>query len=199
LAARLDAIRLQEINRVIRSSHAETARDAENPAVIFAAILKDDHAAIPSDAAPPESSAEFAAKVQEGETEEFARRDANAATAAYRQALAAARTPSESADARLRLARTLNNSGHADEAYRLYQNLLSDSSAARDAEGVGYRFYAAKLARFERGAKSVKEFVQKEVDGNSRLSLTELYMIRDLNGPAPGFPSESASWNGHRS
>jgi signal transduction histidine kinase len=186
LAARLDAIRLQEINRVIRSSHAEAARDAENPAVISAVILKDDHAALPSDAAPPEPSAEFAAKIQEGEAQEFAKKDASAATAAYRQALAAARNPSESAEARLRLARTLDNSGHADEAYRLYQNLLSDASAARDPEGVGYRFYAAKLLLdSKRGAKAVKEFLQKEADGNGRLSLTELYMIRDLNGSSP--------------
>src|SRR5215831_18502024 len=86
LGARLDAIRLQEINRVIRSSHAEAARDAENPAVISAVILKDEHSTIPSDAAPPEPSAEFAAKIQEGETQEFAKKDANAATTAYRQA-----------------------------------------------------------------------------------------------------------------
>src|SRR5215472_19077728 len=40
LAARLDAIRLQEINRQIRSAHSDAGQYSDNPAVVFTAVLR---------------------------------------------------------------------------------------------------------------------------------------------------------------
>lgn len=42
LAARLDAIRLQEINRQMRPTHADADRYSDNPAVVFTAVLRGD-------------------------------------------------------------------------------------------------------------------------------------------------------------
>lgn len=57
LGARLEAIRLQEINRQIRSSGADAAKDPASPAVVFTAIVKGDALVMPWGASPPQYSA----------------------------------------------------------------------------------------------------------------------------------------------
>ena len=94
---------------------------------------------MPWEESAPEYSPEFARRLQEGERLELAEKDYRAATAQYRNALNTARSPAETADARLHLARTLASSGNAAEANHVYQALLHDSAGARDGEGVGYR------------------------------------------------------------
>jgi hypothetical protein len=73
LIARLEAIRLEEINRQMRSTHSETAQDSGNPAVVFRAILRGDALIMPWEASAPEYSAEFAKRLQDGETLELAK------------------------------------------------------------------------------------------------------------------------------
>ena len=103
--------------------------------------------------------------------------------AAYRLALAVARSPLEHAEARLSLARALSNAGSAEDASRIYQSLLNDSSGVRDEQGVGYGFYAAAgLLKLKHESDAVSNFVRKEVDGETRLTLPELYMARELVG-----------------
>jgi signal transduction histidine kinase len=184
LVARLDAIRLQEINRQIRSTHSDTAQYSDNPAVVFTAVLRADTLVMSWEASAPEYSAEFAKRLQDGETLELAKKDYGAAAAEYRGALNAARSPVETADARLHLARALATSGNASEANRVFQSLLKDPTGARDSEGVGYRFYAAeRLLNAGVDPAAVKEFLGKEANSETRLTLPELYMIRTLLGP----------------
>src|SRR5580704_11846166 len=111
LGARLEAIRLQEI---INVSHR---RDSTNAAVVFIATVEGDRLILPWEIPPPKESASFARHRQEGEIAEFAKKDDAGAAAAYRLALASAGSPSESADARLLLARTLSKSGKSAEAF----------------------------------------------------------------------------------
>jgi signal transduction histidine kinase len=89
----------------------------------------------------------------------------------------------ESAEARLLLARALSKAGNTEEASQLYQALLNDPSGARDEQGVGFRFYAAtRLLEMKRDPDAVSGFLRKEVDGQTRLTLPELYMVRTLLG-----------------
>ena len=190
LSARLEAIKLQEINRLIRASPAGYLEESENPAVVFTAALEGDELVLPREGQAPEESAEFAKSRKEGETQEFVKKDTQAAAAAYRSALAAAHNASERAEARFLLARSLSTSGHAEEADHLYLALLNDPSDARDSEGVGYRFYAAeRLLAMKDDAKrettAVMNFLRREADGEDRLTLPELYMVRALMGPDP--------------
>jgi signal transduction histidine kinase len=190
LVARLDAVRLQEINRQIRSTHSDAAPYSDNPAVVFTAVLGGDSLVMPWEVSSPEYSPEFARRLQEGETLELAKKDYRAAATQYGSALTAARTPAETADARLHLARTLGLSGNSIEANRVYQELLHDSAGARDAEGVGYRFYAAeRLLNAGADIGAVKEFLREEAKSENRLTLPELYMIRSLLGPDPTISS----------
>jgi hypothetical protein len=95
----LEAIKLQEVNRLIR---APASSPPKNPAVVFTATLEGDRLVLPWEAReqPATESPEFARHRQDGESQEFAKRDPRAAASAYRQAMAAARTPKETAKAR---------------------------------------------------------------------------------------------------
>jgi signal transduction histidine kinase len=178
LTARLEAIKLQEINRLLSGGG-----DSGSPAVILTAKLEDGRMVLPWETPAPVESPEFGRRRQEGLNQEFVKKDNAAAAAAYRSALEAARTPSERAEGRLLLARTTLKAGNADEAARLYTTLLNDSSSPRTEEGVRYRFYAAKgLLDAKRDTAAVTSLLLNEADGENRLTLPELYMLRDLLG-----------------
>src|ERR1700722_15538784 len=183
LSSRLEAIKLQEINQFIRVPSSERTQDSDNPAVIFVGRLEGDRLILPLEVSPAPDSAEFARHRQEGEVQEFVKKNNAAAAAAYRLALASSRSPLESAEARLPLARTLSKAGNTEEASQLYRALLNDPSGARDEQGVGFRFYAAtRLLEMKRDPDAVSGFLRKEVDGETRLTLPELYMVRTLLG-----------------
>jgi signal transduction histidine kinase len=186
LSSRLEAIKLQEINGLMRSADSTRPPGSENPAVIFTARLEGDRLLLPWELPAPVESAVFARHRQEGEAQEFTRRDVAGAAAAYRLALASAHNPGESAEARLLLARALNKSGKTEEASAVYEALLNDPSHARDEQGVGYRFYAAeRLIAAQREPAAVLSLLRREINSDGRLTLPELYMIRSLPGFFP--------------
>jgi signal transduction histidine kinase len=186
LSSRLEAIKLQEINGLMRSADSTPPPGAENPAVVFTARLDGDRLLLPWEVPAQADSAVFAKHRQEGEAQEFTRKDVTGAAAAYRWALASAHDPGESAEARLLLARALSKAGKTEEAYAVYEALLNDPSHARDEQGVGYRFYAAeRLIAAQREPAAVLNSVRKEINSEGRLTLPELYMIRALPGFFP--------------
>jgi tetratricopeptide (TPR) repeat protein len=186
LDAHLEAIKLQEINRLIRSLNLNRPQNSDNPAVVFTASVQGDRLVFPWDgwqAAAAKHSAAFAKHRQEGEAQEFVKKDYAAAAAAYDLALASAGNPTESAEARLSQARALAKAGKPEDAARLYRTLLNAPPDARDEQGVGYRFYAAdRLLAAGRDPASVLSFLRQEINGAGRLTLPELYMIRPLLG-----------------
>jgi signal transduction histidine kinase len=198
LSSRLEAIKLQEINRLIRPPNSNGARGSQNPAVVFTARLVNDHLAFPWEAAalaatqPDEPiSKEFTQHRQAGEAAEFIKKDYAAAAVSYRLALGSARYPREGSEARLLLARTLSKTGNTEEAYRQYRILLNDSIEARDEQGVGFRFYAAeRLLAAKREPDAVLTVLRKEANGDGQLTLPELYMIRSLLSSFPDYQIE---------
>ena len=183
LDARLEAIRLQEINRLIRVPNRSRPQDSDNPAVIFTARLEGDRVILPWEVSATDASPAFSRLRADGEALEFGKRDNARAAATYRLALASARGPSEIAEAQLLLARALSKAGKSSDASSLFVTLLSAPSDARDEQGVGYRFYAAERIHSTEGDHAaVVNFLQRELDGSGRLTLPELYMIRSLLG-----------------
>jgi signal transduction histidine kinase len=181
LSARLEAIKLQEVNSLIRAGQPE---ESENPAVVFTATLKGDRLTFLWEGSATPVSTEFAKNRSEGEAQEFIKRDTAAAAAAYRSALASAHNASERAEAQFLLARALSQNGSSEEADRLRLALLNDSSNARFPEGVGYRFYAAQqLLEAKREMSAVMSFARREANGEERLTLPELYMVQTLMDP----------------
>jgi tetratricopeptide (TPR) repeat protein len=110
------------------------------------------------------------------------KKDAAGAAAAYRLALASAGSPSEIAEGRLLLARALSKAGKPEEASRIYQVLLKAPPDARDEQGVGYRFYAGeRLLAAGRERAAILSFFRREINGEGRLTLPELYLLRPLS------------------
>ena len=185
LDAHLEAIKLQEINRLIRSLSLNRSQNSDNPAVVFTASVQGDSLVFPWDgwqAAAAKDSAAFAKHRQDGEAQEFVKKDYAAAAAAYGLALASSGNPTQSAEARLSLARALAKAGRPEEAARLYQTLLNAPPDATDEQGVGYRFYAAERL-LAAGRDPAARFLRQEMNGARRLTLPELYLIQALLGP----------------
>jgi len=183
LSSRLEAIKLEEVNRLIR---APGSRPPENPAVVFTATVEGDRVVLTWDFPGEPASPEFARHRQEGEAQEFAKRDPGAAAAAYRQALAAARAPAETAEARLLLARALAKAGGTEEAVRQYRALLQEAGDARDEQGIPFRLYAAeRLMQAKREPEAVLNYLRGEAGRAAQLTLPEAYMVRSFLESAP--------------
>jgi len=193
LSSRLEAIKLQEINRLMRPPDSNGASGPAGTAVIFTARLENDRLILPWEAPIPANepaSAEFARHRQAGEAQEFVQKNYAAAAEAYRFAVASARRVQERSEARLALARTLSKAGSTEESVRQYRALLNDPADARDEQGVGFRFYAAeRLLAAGRDPGAVRSFLSNQIDGEGRLTLPELYLIRSLLASPPATPT----------
>jgi hypothetical protein len=186
LSSRLEAIKLQEINRLIRLPDSHGARGSANP-VLFTATVENDRLELPWEAAgaPDNPGSEFAKRRQAGEAQEFIEKKDAAAAASYRLALSSAGRVQEAAEARLALARALSKTGNNEEATRQYRILLDGPADAMDEQGVGFRYYAAeRLLAGGHDADGVRATLRNQLRGDERLTLPELYMIRGLLGSA---------------
>jgi signal transduction histidine kinase len=188
LSSRLEAIKLREINRLMRPPDSTGAHGSENPVVFIASLDNDGLVSRGGAVTPPDvpPSPGFAQHRQAGETQEFIKKDYAAAAGQYRLALESAKRAEERGDARLALARTLAKAGNRDDASRQYQLLLNEPAGAEDEQGVGYRFYAAeRLLNAGIDSDAVRTFLSSQINSGQRLTLPELYLIRPLLGSPP--------------
>jgi signal transduction histidine kinase len=141
LSARLQALRLEEVNRLI----GEPGRRVPDSPIVFVAPMMRDRMVLPweSSGMPPPPDADFVRRQREGETLEFQQRDAAGAAAAYRRALDAARTPEQACSARLWLGRVAAHAGLPAEAERADRRMLEECGGVADTDGVPFALYAA--------------------------------------------------------
>src|SRR5215467_4627125 len=115
LTARLQALRLEEVNRLIGESGTRLPPDS--PIVFVAPMVHDDMVLPWADRSPSSApSAEFLRYQGEGEVLEFQRQDGARAAASYQRAVGAARTPLERCTARMSLARGYLKAGMTMQA-----------------------------------------------------------------------------------
>jgi hypothetical protein len=129
LSARLEAIRLQEVNRWIRVPAVPDVEQPPDSALVFVAALAEQNQIIlpwESPTAPMEPASEFARLRQDGERLEFAQNDSAGALALYRRALSAANRKAESCEAMLLEARVLFKRRSAKAASTRYSSMLED-------------------------------------------------------------------------
>ena len=159
LAARLQALRLEEVNRVLGESGGRLPPDSP---IVFVAPVVDNRIVPPWEANrnAPRPTAEFAQAHREGELREFRDGDASAAAVFYRLAMDAARTASERCSARVSLGRAYLKAAVAADAERSDQAALRECGDVFDADGVPLALYAAeRLVASGRGDQPVAEFV----------------------------------------
>jgi signal transduction histidine kinase len=141
LTARLQALRLEEVNRLIGESGRRLPPDSP---IVFVAPMVQGRMVLPWEdrhMTPP--TPEFVRLQREGESREFRERDAAKAAASYRHALDIARSPWERCSARLWLGRSYLKAGMTVDAERTDHAALEECDDVSDADGVPFALYAA--------------------------------------------------------
>jgi signal transduction histidine kinase len=201
LSARLQAIRLEEVNRLIGGSGMRLPPDSP---IVFVAPMAQDRMILPwDDGAPSPAASPAVARYQrEGESLEFQRRDAAAAAASYDRALAAARTPSERCAARISLGRAYLKAHDGAGAERTDLATLHDCAGVVDGDGVAMALYAAaRLADTGRHEPAIAGYAVHRVFEQRWHSPAEAYglqaLLRGLRTPASRETSQRLSLEIH--
>jgi signal transduction histidine kinase len=184
LTARLQALRLEEVNRLIGESGTRLPPDSP---IVFVAPMAHDSMVMPWDdhGTSPPSSGEFLRSQHEGESLEFQRHDADGAAAAYERALADARTPLERCTARLSLGRGYRKAGMTIRADDSDRETLAHCGDVADADGVPIAVYAAERL-LGRDQMSVASYVVRAVNRRPWPSPNETHALRSLLLRMPG-------------
>lgn len=173
---------------------AGAGADRQPPPVVLAAPIREGHLVLPweNDAAVRRvreqlADAGFKAQVARAEREEFAGRRQAAAEAAYREALAAATTPAQTAQARLLLARLLEKMGRVPEAAAEYRVLLRMPADAIDEDGVPFPLHAAAhLASSSPADRAAAiDAARTALESRAWLSPIACFTLSDLAGKFP--------------
>jgi signal transduction histidine kinase len=180
LTARLQALRLEEVNRLIGESGTRLPPDS--PIVFVASIAHDDMVLPWEDRRTPSPpSSGFSRFQREGESLEFQRHDAAGAVVGYQRALAAARTPLERCTARVSVARGYLEAGMTVQAESTDRETLADCSDVADADGVPLAVYAAeRLLDRGRERTPVTNYLVRAVTLHQWPTPNEAYALRSL-------------------
>ena len=183
LVARLDTIRLQEINR--RATAAATSAEIRpaDSAIIFAIPLNSGGLVFPWETARKSAypSSGFVSNRETGEIREFQSRDFAGAAAAYRVALTGARQPQEICESRLNLGRVLVKAGKTEEALPFYRDMLRTCTSALDDQGLPYALYAAdRLIALKLDIPLAEDYLVRQVHDVRLRQTPQTAMIRSL-------------------
>ncbi len=182
LTARLETIKLQELNRISNEPGSIERAPADFP-VVFIAPLVQNHLILPWERPPRlvNSSHEFAQYQKEGEAREFVGSDFSGANDAYAQALAAAHSRQDRCFAMLARGRVLIKAGRKDEAAGVYRSMLAECDSLEDADGMDTALYAAeRLASLDLDVSAAQEYVITRTRSFRWLPPVQAYLMRTL-------------------
>jgi signal transduction histidine kinase len=180
LTARLHALRLEQVNRLIGESGLGPPPDSP---IIFVARVLEGHMALPWEAAEatPATSVQFERWQREGESREFRQGDADGAVASYRRALEAAGTAWEKCSASVSLARSYRRAGNESAARGTDLDALSQCGDVVDGDGVPFGLYAAQRLLTSGGAtREVTDYLVHRVSAVQWRSPNERSVLRSL-------------------
>ncbi len=186
LSDRLEAIKLQEIDRRIRPSDvraAQPAKTGNDAAIVLVSPIEQDHLVLPWSVENKaiEPSPRFSSYLTNGESAEFVAKDFSAAADKYRQAIGLAQAPAEECDARLHLGRVLVHARLMSEAKAAYGAILQQCGAVVDQDGIPYRMYAVEcLLKAGLESASDRQIVIDSGNSPSWLPPLQLYQVRSL-------------------
>ena len=180
LTARLQAIKLEEVNRLIGESGP--ALPPESP-IVFVASLGQDRMALPweSHEASPAPSPQFTRLQLEGESFEFRQNDALSAAKAYQQAVAVARERSAKCEAELWLGRAWSKAQMVEESSRVYRGMLQECRDSSDDDGIPFGLYAAdRLLGSGKDVPAARAYVIRRASEARWPHPNEAYLLRSL-------------------
>jgi hypothetical protein len=195
LTARLQALRLEEVNRLIGESGSRLPPDSP---ILFVAPMVQDRMALPwEDSRPvPPPTAEFVRVRREGESREFRQHDAGSAAASYRHALDIARSAWERCSARLWLGRSYLKAGMTVEAESTDRAALQECGDVSDTDGIPLALYAAdRLLANGHSDSPAADYVMRRASAPQWRSPNEMFLLQALLGrlasPAAAEPLRS--------
>jgi signal transduction histidine kinase len=180
LSARLQAIKLQEVNRLIGESGLSIPEDSP---IVFVTPFGEDRMVLPWEKkeASPAPGADFTRHQLEGESFEFRANDAPRAIAAYTQARDAAGSATEKCEAQLWLGRAFSKAGMMKEAADVYYAMLEKCETVSDDDGILLGLYAAeRLITAGQDLVVAGEYVIRRVNVRRWRSPNEAYLLRSL-------------------
>jgi signal transduction histidine kinase len=180
LSARLQAIKLQEVNRLIGESGPGIPADSP---IVFVTPFGEDRLVLPWEdkRASAPHGADFTRHQLEGESFEFRANDAPHAIAAYTEARHAARTPMENCEAQLWLGRAFSKAGMMKDAADNYNAMLQKCDAVIDDDGIPLGLYASeRLITIGQDLAAAGEYVIHRVNVSHWRSPNESYLLRSL-------------------
>jgi hypothetical protein len=192
LSAKLDALKLQEINRRIVAPNDFSRDRAPDSAIVFVLELDGDRLVPPWEHAAKRETptAQFTERRQRLETLEFRADDFPTAIVAATETLRSARGRRETCEARLILGRVLMKAERTQEAINNYRSMLRDCSDAADDDGITFGLYAAERLISVANDPAGTAHVTSLAATNRWLSPPEAYMVRSLL--KPGRPDTDA-------
>src|SRR5262249_45754098 len=134
LATRLEAIKLEEVNRLRDESTQPGLKHAPDSPVVFILPIEQDRIVMPweDNGKSTAPTPQYAAFHRQGEREEFQINNPPAAVEAYRKAQSVARAPAEKCAADLWLARALVKAGRAMNSSRIYHAMIQGCESVAD-------------------------------------------------------------------
>jgi hypothetical protein len=180
LAARLQAIRLEEVNRLIGESGRRLPPDSP---IVFVSPMIDERMVLPweDNRTSQGPATEFARIQAQGERLEFQRHDAAGAITAYQHALQIAHASPEQCAALLRLGRSYRAAGAASDGDRTDRGILHDCGAVPDDDGIPYALYAAdRLLTTKADDDEAQDYVVRTASIRQWRAPNEAYMLQSL-------------------
>jgi signal transduction histidine kinase len=182
LGARLENIKLQELNRLSGESPAAESPTSDFP-VLFVAPLIQNRLILPWENPTRSSLQEHPPRShqKEGEAREFLGSDFPGAYEAYGRAQTAADNPFDRCNAKISEARVLIKGERKTEASNIYQSMLDECASVNDSEGMAYSLYAAeRLISLDLGSKPARDYIIKRVRSLRWLPPVQAYLLRSL-------------------
>jgi signal transduction histidine kinase len=182
LGARLEAIKLQEINRrIVTPTNINNERGADS-AIVFVAAMDGDHMLPPWNRTLKTASptTQFLERRLRVETLEFRLHDYGQAVTATAETLQAARNAREKCEARLLLGRVLMKAARASEAFANYRTMLRECADVADDYGIRFDLYAAERLMSAANDPAGARHVVSVATANRWLSPQEAYLVRSL-------------------
>jgi signal transduction histidine kinase len=180
LTARLQAIKLQEVNRLIGESGPGLPPDSP---IVFVTPFQEDHLVLPWEEkrVSPLPGAEFTRHQLEGESFEFRANDPAHAIAAYTRAQDVARGALEKCEAQLWLGRALSKAAMTNDAAHVYRVMLGQCDVTADEDGIPFGLYAAeRLLTTMQDVDAASAYVINRVSATHWRPPAEAYLLRSL-------------------
>ena len=193
VSARLQAIKLQEVNRLLGESGLAIPPDSP---IVFLAPVREGRMIPPWEVqrAEPVRGAEFTRLRLEGESLEFRSNDAGSAIAVYKAAGKVARTLVERCEAQLWLGRTFSKAGLMKDATEVYRAMLGNCAAIADVDGIPFGLYASeRLITNGQELSLAGEYVVQRIHAAYWRPPPEAYLLRSLLNALPNEDKKQAT------